>query len=294
MINAILEEYLSKSSLIEVVGLGGTGKTSFGYENFFKNLIIRIQLALKHLRSSSDSHTNKEVLWIDTVGSFPWKRLSQLIDEDEEKTLLDSFIVWQFSDLSLLIETIKGWIGISDNESYDDNYDDKRSVLVIIDNVSNLFRPNKYPTLQGRIEDIRRFGGLLRHLSLKMECPIICINQMSSKINHCSAENIFSSSQPQYNVALGINWSIMVDLSMELRYSFDVNDSPIVIDGKEEIVRGIVIKKMDYNDSCEFYYKDKEGEEGNINIIKKMDDDLNHHPKEEIFIISSKKVLIME
>lgn len=241
-----------------------------------------MHIALQHLRSSP----NAEVLWIDTVGSFSWKRLSQLVcgeqdkedKEQEADNFLDSFIVWHFpsGDIMEFVNMVKEWITSRHDGDGEDGEQreerDKRMVLVVVDCVSNLFRPHRHPVLQERIESIRKVGLILRHLALKMDCTIVCVNQMSTKIGNYAdvADSIRSPAQLQ--PALGTNWSVMMDLSLELRGGGYLGDSG----SGGDVERTISIRKSDYT------YKN--------NIINNMSND--HLPKEESFSISYHKVMI--
>lgn len=244
--------------------------------------MFRMHIALQHLRSSP----NAEVLWIDTVGSFSWKRLSQLVCGEQDKedkqeevdSFLDSFIVWHFSsgDIMEFVNMVKEWITTRHDGENGELREEraKRMVLVVVDCVSNLFRPHRHPVLQERIESIRKVGLILRNLALKMDCPIVCVNQMSTKIGNYAdvADNVRCPAQLQ--PALGTNWSVMMDLSLELKVVNCSIDRDSGSDG--DVERTISIIKSDYT------YKN--------NIINNMPND--HLPKEESFSIAYHKVII--
>lgn len=172
-----------------------------------------IQLALVFLRD----HPEQQVCWIDTVGDFPIKRLTELASGMSSCQYLDRFLYAKaetIGDVQRLVEEMQT---------------SERVKLVVIDNIAAPFRlldPHSI-SVADRTDAIRTVGLFLRHCMRKMNATLLCINHLTS-----------STSADDVKLALGDSWTAVVDLRIFFGHSSCCvikNDWNLCIDGDQDI-----------------------------------------------------------
>ncbi|GAB6032169.1 DNA repair protein xrcc3 [Chamberlinius hualienensis] len=172
-----------------------------------------MQLSLTAQIPVSEGGLNGAAVYICTEGSFPIKRLNQLISKKRYGQTLNTFssdfvLVEHAEDVESLISILTKRVPVLIR-----NFKVK---LIIIDSVAALFRCEftGYQAIE-RARQLFKLGDILHRLNVKFDVVIITINQLSGVVND---EGKVESNVP----SLGLPWSNMVTTRLQLHRTHDV------------------------------------------------------------------------
>lgn len=178
-----IQSALAARGIVEIYGPSGAGKST---------------LALQILASSLSANDNFRALYISTDSVFCTTRLWQIFGETTEERFLacaDRLIVQHLGDLESQDHFFNYFL---ENLVY------TRSIsMVVVDSISANFRVS--PRAKEYTQSLYRSAFVLRNLTIKYGCRVICLNQVTASISEHSNSPILAQSA-HFRPALGLSW----------------------------------------------------------------------------------------
>ncbi|XP_043481383.1 DNA repair protein XRCC3-like [Leptopilina heterotoma] len=197
-IDSALRGGFSRKGITQIYGNAGTGKTQFALQLC---LTVQIPDLPKYLPSGA--------IYICTEAAFPTVRLQELLRKSH---IAKNYSI---SGDRIFVQHIPAVekLEVCICEKVPDFMQQQRIGLLIVDSIAAPYR-DEYDEneLRQRAKSLRKIGKQLYSISSEYKIPVVCINQVSAKINNETS----GISENEEIPTLGIIWSNLITNSIRL------------------------------------------------------------------------------